>query len=76
MTVEELRSKLAAFPPDARVVVLGYESGYDDITLVKQVAILQEDNPSWFNGRFDDAPPDIDDKAERAVLLYGRNKEQ
>lgn len=76
MTVNELLTLLQNYPPDARVVVLGYESGYDDITLVKQVAILQEDNPSWFNGRFDDAPPEMDDRAERAVLLYGRNKEQ
>ena len=76
MTVNELLTLLQNYPPDARVVVLGYESGYDDITLVKQVAILQEDNPSWFNGRFDDAPPEMDDRAERAVLVYGRNKEQ
>ncbi len=40
MTVAELINALQTYPPDARVVVLGYESGYDDITLIKQVAIL------------------------------------
>jgi|GEM_PF-1222050 len=43
MTVSELIEALKNYPPDARVVVLGYESGYDDITLIKQVAILPED---------------------------------
>lgn len=76
MTVSELIEALKSYPPDARVVVLGYESGYDDITLVKQVAILLEDSPAWFNGRFDDAPSETDDMAEHAVLLYGRNKEK
>lgn len=76
MTVDELRTKLATLPPDARVVVLGYESGYDDITLIKQVAIQPEDNPSWYNGRYDDAPPEQAATAEKAVLLYGRNEEE
>lgn len=44
MTVGVLITTLQQYPPDARVVVLGYESGYDDITLIKQVAILPEDN--------------------------------
>ncbi|MGB4599554.1 MAG: hypothetical protein WBI04_06205 [Trichlorobacter sp.] len=76
MTVSELIEALKNYPPDARVVVLGYESGYDDITLIKQVAILPEDNPSWFNGRYDDAPPEQAASAEKAVLLHGRNAEE
>lgn len=76
MTVSELISALQKYPPDARVVVLGYESGYDDITLIKQVAILPEDTPSWFNGRYDDAPPEQAATAEKAVLLFGRNAEE
>jgi hypothetical protein len=76
MTTSELIAVLQNYPPDARVVVLGYESGYDDITLIKQVTILAEDNPSWYNGRYDDAPPEQAASAEKAVLLlYGRNKE-
>lgn len=76
MTVNELMVQLQAYQPDARVVVLGYESGYDDITLIKQVAIMPEDNPSWFNGRYDDAPPEQAASAEQAVLLFGRNAEE
>ena len=32
MTVDELMQLLATYPPDLRVVVNGYESGYDDLS--------------------------------------------
>ncbi len=32
MTVNELAQLLAAYPPDLRVVVDGYEDGYDDLS--------------------------------------------
>jgi hypothetical protein len=35
MNVEELIKYLQAYPSHARVVVPGYEGGYDDITHVK-----------------------------------------
>lgn len=75
MTVSELISALQAYPPDARVVVLGYESGYDDITKVKDIAIVPEEKPVWYKGRYDDAPPEAAAQAERVVLVYGRNEE-
>lgn len=31
MTVDELAQLLADYPPDLRVVVNGYENGYDDL---------------------------------------------
>ena len=76
MTVKELISALQNYPPDTRVVVLGYESGYDDITIVKQVAIMPEEKPVWYKGRYDDAPPEKADQAEHAVLVYGRNERE
>jgi len=75
MLVSELIVALQSYPPDTRVVVLGYENGYDDITLVKQIAIMPEEKPAWYIGRFDDAPPEKADQAEQAVLVYGRNEE-
>lgn len=39
MTVSELITALQTYPPDARVVVLGYEEGYDDVTLVKRLPL-------------------------------------
>ena len=32
MTIEELIQLLAQYPPDLRVVVNGYEDGYDDLS--------------------------------------------
>ena len=32
MTIEELVRLLATYPPDMRVVVNGYEDGYDDLS--------------------------------------------
>jgi|MudIll2142460700_1097286.scaffolds.fasta_scaffold38155_3 hypothetical protein len=78
MTVKELIAALQKYPPDTRVVVLGYESGYDDVTLVKQIAIMPETKPVWYKGRYDEAPPEKAkaDQAIQAVLVYGRNAEK
>jgi hypothetical protein len=76
MRVEELIAVLQTLPPTARVVVMGYESGFDDIKLIKEVDILPEENPSWYNGRYDTASDELVDKAEHAVLLFGRNAEE
>jgi len=76
MTVSELIASLQSYPPDARIVVLGYEEGYDDITLVKEIAIEAMENPMWCKGRYDDAPPETAAQAERVVLVYGRNEEE
>jgi hypothetical protein len=75
MTVSELIAALQSYPPDTRVVVLGYETGYDDVTEVRAIHIVPEVNPAWYNGRYDNAPPARADQAERAVLVYGRNRE-
>ena len=76
MTVSELITFLQTYPPDARVVVLGYESGYDDITKVKDIAIVPEEKQVWYKGRYDDAPPEAAAQVERVVLVYGRNEEE
>jgi hypothetical protein len=76
MRVEELIAILQTMPPDSRVGVMGYESGYDEVTLVKELAILPEENPSWYNGRFDTATDELADQAEQAVLVFGRNAEE
>lgn len=75
MTVSELIAALQSYQPDMRVVVLGYESGYDDVTEVREINIVPEENPAWYNGRYGDTPPERADQAERAVLVYGRNRE-
>ena len=76
MTVNELMIALKRYSPDARVIVMGYENGYDDITLVKQIAVMPEEKPEWYKGRLDDAPAGKLGQAEQAILVYGRNTEE
>lgn len=75
MTVSELIAALQSYPPDTRVVVLGYETGYDDVAEVREIHIVPEGNPAWYNGRYDNAPPERANQEEPAVLVYGRNRE-
>jgi len=39
MNVEELMKILKAMPPKSRVIIEGYEGGYDDILVVKKIPI-------------------------------------
>lgn len=43
--------------------------------MVREINIVPEDNPAWCNRRYNHAPPERADQAERAVLVYGRNRE-
>jgi len=50
MKVKELIEILIDFPPDMRVVVDGYEGGYNDVTNIKQISIHLNIHPEWFYG--------------------------
>jgi hypothetical protein len=39
MKVSELIEQLQSYSQDARIVVSGYEDGYDDVTAVKEIFI-------------------------------------
>ena len=53
MTVSELTQLLATYPPDMRVVVNGYEEGYDDLEahLVSVREICLDAGNKWWEGR-------------------------
>lgn len=51
MTVRELAAKLNALPPDARVVVAGYEDGYEDVDDVLPIKIVLNVRGPWYVGR-------------------------
>lgn len=57
MTVEELARLLARYPDDLRVVVDGYEDGYDDLfpEQLEAVRIRVDTGTSSFEGQHDDA---------------------
>ncbi|MGZ5799952.1 MAG: hypothetical protein ACXWJZ_04900 [Burkholderiaceae bacterium] len=64
MNVAELIAILQCYPPERRVVVCGYEGGFDDLTAVKEQGILigsnlirREPHEGLF-GMWIDAPAD------------------
>lgn len=71
MTASELIQHLKALPPDTKIVIRGYEDGYNDILMLKPVKIKPLENTPWYSGEYENsnAPDAID-----AVDLYGENK--
>lgn len=67
MTVAELIAALQALPPDARVVVNGYEHGVDDIVAPRPIKINPDTNSKedWFAGPHETR----DDGIEPAVYI-------
>ncbi|MYI81924.1 MAG: hypothetical protein F4056_00895 [Chloroflexi bacterium] len=53
MTVQELIELLAAYPPELRVVVNGYEDGFDDVAQerISITRIELDRGEHWWEGR-------------------------
>jgi hypothetical protein len=71
MTVAELIQQLQTLPPETKVVIRGYEDGYNDILQLKTVKIKPKVDAYWFDGEFEDS---TDADAIDAVNLFGENK--
>ncbi len=67
MKVNELIAQLSDLPPDADVVVKGYEGGVDDVVDIHIVMIRRDVNNEWFYGKHE---ADNDGNIQ-AVLLVG-----
>ncbi|MGV8139232.1 MAG: hypothetical protein AB2L20_28905 [Mangrovibacterium sp.] len=52
MTVAELIQQLQTLPSEIRVVVSGYEDGYNDLLQLKIVKIKPNVDAYWFDGMF------------------------
>lgn len=50
MNVRELMETLSQFDPDTRVVVAGYENGFNDITQIQPCEIRLNVYQDWFYG--------------------------
>ncbi len=70
MTASELIRLLQEFPPDTKIVVRGYEEGYNDILKSRQVKIKYNPDAAWYYGVYSDS---IEPDAIKAVELYGEN---
>lgn len=71
MTANELIQHLQQLPPDTRIVIRGYEDGYNDILQLKPVKIKPKENADWYDGEYTDS---TDADAIDAIDLFGENK--
>jgi hypothetical protein len=73
MTIGELRQKLEQFDSDLMVVVSGYESGYDGISVIQKVGLVKNDTASWYEGEYDNGGS----KSQMdAVYIGGKDREE
>jgi len=71
MTASELIQQLKTLPPDTKIVIRGYEDGYNDILQLRPVKIKPKPESYWFDGEFEDSD---DADAIEAIDLNGENK--
>ena len=70
MTAVELIHLLQALPPDTRLVVRGYEDGYNDITVLKPLRLQpREGGAEWYYGEYETG-----EQGFVAMELFGENK--
>ncbi|MFZ2901008.1 MAG: hypothetical protein WA004_20420 [Saprospiraceae bacterium] len=70
MTIQQLTTLLSQYPPDTRVVVAGYEGGFNDITIHKIIHLELDANKEWWNGQHEE----VRSSGEPALLLAGENR--
>ena len=71
MTAKELIVKLQQLEPDTKIVVRGYEDGYNDVIKLKEVKIKIAKNAAWYYGEYEDSS---DTDAIEAIDIFGENK--
>jgi hypothetical protein len=70
MTAAELIKQLQTLPPETKIVVRGYEDGYNDILKLTKIKVRRNEQAPWYLGEYQDS----EDGALTAVNLYGENK--
>lgn len=55
MNVDQLIKRLQMYPPDLRVVVRGYEGGYNDVDTFENIKIVLDYHSEWYYGKHEDA---------------------
>lgn len=65
MNVNQLIKRLQMYPPDLRVVVRGYEAGYNDVDTFENLKIVLDYHSAWYYGKHEDVES-----------LYGNNAEK
>ena len=73
MTALELINELQKLPPEIKIVVRGYEDGFNDVLEMKHLKIKYNGNAEWYYGEY--YLSDEND-AVNAVELFGKNKSE
>jgi len=58
-------------PPDTKILVRGYEGGYNDIQELRQRRVKPDPEAEWYYGEYAESE---DKDAIDAIELYGENK--
>ncbi len=51
MNVNQLIKRLQMYPPDLRVVVRGYEGGYNDVDTFENLKLVLNYHSAWYYGK-------------------------
>lgn len=73
MNAQELISLLEKYPSETKIVVRGYEDGYNDIDELKHRKIMHQPKAKWYYGEYADS--DVPNAIE-AIELFGENKNE
>ncbi len=71
MTAHELIQQLQTLAPETKILVRGYEDGYNDILQLNAVKIKPKVDAYWFDGEYEQS---TDADAIDAIDLYGDNQ--
>ena len=71
MTAQQLIQYLQTLPPATKIVVRGYEDGYNDILQLKPVKTKLNPNDYTWDGEYEDSTAT---DALTAIDLYGENQ--
>jgi hypothetical protein len=75
MTAIELIHELKKLPYETKIIIRGYEDGYNDILKLEERQIIPHRHQvEWYYGEYEDVMKDDDKlKAIKAVELWGKN---
>jgi hypothetical protein len=71
MIIEELIRQLQRYPKNSRVIVQGYEDGYDEITTLREISIRPNPSHEWYNGKYQSSD---NTASETAVLIFSTDR--
>jgi hypothetical protein len=68
MNVDQFIKRLQMYPPDLRVVVRGYEGGYNDVSRFENLKIVLDYYDEWYYGKHEDASTILNEETKVNVV--------